>query len=670
MTAIHESYVLYIAPDTYTLVGQSADKPETLSIARHNNSISIQPGAIPPARADQELVVYGLFGIISLLKSDYLIVITKRTKVATVLSTAVYSASDFSVFPIDRSASSADLVKQPEEAYLLGLVKSHLYSAPFYFTYGTGAGRGAGYNVTTRLQEQSIAGEDNVPFWQKSDDRFFWNRHLQGRLINATTVGGPQDFSRFILPVVFGFVEFRHASINGRDFQFGLVSRRNRFRAGTRYFSRGIDEKGNVSNFNETEQIVILSAHGSDAGAGGGGETRFSFVQTRGSVPVYWAEINNLRYKPDLKVLDLAATADSLRRHFEQQTSLYGDQFLVNLVNSSGYEKPVKEAYERALHALANPRVHYTYFDFHKECKGLRFDRVSVLIDQLHEDLERQGYFYHDVSTSSQPQRKQSSVVRTNCMDCLDRTNVVQSALGKWVLNNQLRQVGVLSVKESIDEHAAFLDLFRNVWADNADVVSRAYSGTGALKTDYTRTGKRSKEGALQDGINSAIRYVKNNFLDGPRQDAYDLVTGTWVPTKGGDEIGWLADKRDVAIRAAPYVLLGSFCAIFATLFASSLVNDYVASPSKVALFSLVVAGFSMHSILTNGIDYIAQPRLTRKAFDEVLNYSGKGFESGRHGRPIKKKMVSVEHAAKVRQAKREPSSLLPSLATPQIKQE
>ncbi|TKA51852.1 hypothetical protein B0A53_05204 [Rhodotorula sp. CCFEE 5036] len=676
--SVHESYVLYVAPDAYTLVAQSHDKPETVSVSRQSNSISIQPGAVPPARADQELVIYGLFGIISLLKSDYLIVITKRTKVATVLGSAVYAASDFSVFPIDRSANNADLVKNPEESYLLGLVKSHLYSAPFYFTYG-------GYNVTTRLQEQQPppAGADgdnhsvaSKPFWQAADDRFFWNRHLQGRLINATTVGGPQDFSRFILPVVFGFVEFRHASINGRDFQFGLVSRRNRYRAGTRYFSRGIDEAGNVSNFNETEQIVVLAAQpnaSASPNGHGGGETRFAFVQTRGSVPVYWAEINNLRYKPDLKVLDLAATADSLRRHFEQQISLYGDQFLVNLVNSSGYEQPVKEAYERALHALANPRVHYTYFDFHKECKGLRFDRVSVLIDQLHEDLERQGYFYHDVSASGQPQRKQSSVVRTNCMDCLDRTNVVQSALGKWVLNNQLRQVGVLSVKESIDEHAAFLDLFRNVWADNADVVSRAYSGTGALKTDYTRTGKRSKEGALQDGINSAIRYVKNNFLDGPRQDAYDLVTGTWVPTKGGDEIGWLGDKRDVMIRAAPYVLLVSFCSIFATLFASSLVKDYIASPTKVAVFSLVVAGFSMHSILTNGIDYVAQPRLTRKAFDEVLNYSGKGFESGRHGRPIrqtKPKMISVEHAAKVRQAKREPSSLLPSLATPQIKQE
>lgn len=69
-------------------------------------------------------------------------------------------------------------------------------------------------------------------------------------------------------------------------------------------------------------------------------------------------------------------------------------------------------------------------------------------------------------------------------------------------------------------------------------------------------TGKRSKEGALQDGINSAVRYVKNNFLDGPRQDAYDLVTGTWVPTEGGDEVGWLQDPRDFVIRVVSSPLL------------------------------------------------------------------------------------------------------------------
>jgi hypothetical protein len=27
----------------------------------------------------------------------------------------------------------------------------------------------------------------------------------------------------------------------------------------------------------------------------------------------------------------------------------------------------------------------------------------------------------------------------------------------------------------------------KNLWADNADAISMQYSGTGALKTDYTR---------------------------------------------------------------------------------------------------------------------------------------------------------------------------------------
>lgn len=111
-----------------------------------------------------------------------------------------------------------------------------------------------------------------------------------------------------LLPPIRSVFETKAASINGRDFIFGLISRRNRFRAGTRYFSRGIDREGNVSNFNETEQILLLD--GKTAGVAGPvkGEIKFSYVQTRGSVPVYWAEINNLRYKPDLKIMDLSNT--------------------------------------------------------------------------------------------------------------------------------------------------------------------------------------------------------------------------------------------------------------------------------------------------------------------------------------------------------------------------
>lgn len=37
--------------------------------------------------------------------------------------------------------------------------------------------------------------------------------------------------------------------------------------------------------------------------------------------------------------------------------------------------------------------------------------------------------------------QKQLGVFRTNCMDCLDRTNVVQSVLGRNVLLSQLYAV-------------------------------------------------------------------------------------------------------------------------------------------------------------------------------------------------------------------------------------
>lgn len=263
---------------------------------------------------------------------------------------------------------------------------------------------------------------------------------------------------------------------------------------------------------------------------------------------------------------------------------MYGDIYVVNLVNQKGYEKPVKEAFERALQEVGNPKVHYTYFDFHHETKGLRFDRVAKLIDNFEDDLNQQGFFYASATPEgSRVQRTQTSAVRSNCMDSLDRTNVVQSTFAKRALTVQLRQAGVLGANETLDNHGDFMFLFRNsmyrlaskrfpcaelmqflyaVWADNADTVSKAYSGTGALKTDYTRTGKRTNAGLIQDGVNSIMRYVKNNFLDGPRQDAYDLVTGTWIPRKG-DSAAFI-DHRPVLTRIVPYVLFASLATMTA----------------------------------------------------------------------------------------------------------
>jgi hypothetical protein len=50
------------------------------------------------------------------------------------------------------------------------------------------------------------------------------------------------------------------------------------------------------------------------------------------------------------------------------------------------------------------------------------------------------------------------------------------------------------------------------------------------LKTDFTRTGKRSTMGALNDGYNSVARYFINNFGDGYNVDCLDVATKKLTP--------------------------------------------------------------------------------------------------------------------------------------------
>ena len=75
-------------------------------------------------------------------------------------------------------------------------------------------------------------------------------------------------------------------------------------------------------------------------------------------------------------------------------------------------------------------------------------------------------------------------------------------------------------------------NVFREGWTNNADAMSYLYTGTPALKTDFTRTGKRTHKGAINDGINSVTRYFINNFTDGYYHDCMDVCTQKLIPGK------------------------------------------------------------------------------------------------------------------------------------------
>jgi hypothetical protein len=52
-------------------------------------------------------------------------------------------------------------------------------------------------------------------------------------------------------------------------------------RGGTQSYARGIDSEGNAGNYVETEQVLIMKDH------------YFSFLQSRGTVPLFWSEIKS-----------------------------------------------------------------------------------------------------------------------------------------------------------------------------------------------------------------------------------------------------------------------------------------------------------------------------------------------------------------------------------------
>jgi len=56
----------------------------------------------------------------------------------------------------------------------------------------------------------------------------------------------------------------------------------------------------------------------------------------------------------------------------------------------------------------------------------------------------------------------QNGVARTNCIDCLDRTNAAQFVIGKRALGYQLHALGVIS-DTSIDYDTDAVNLFTHM---------------------------------------------------------------------------------------------------------------------------------------------------------------------------------------------------------------
>lgn len=459
--------------------------------------------------------VFGVLGMVRMKTTSALVVITSVREVGKLRGFPVFLVQKTRVLS-GPGASAADRA----------VVKS-LRAAVDPSKYGNGMYISAGGDLSLTFQKHHAAeaAEHEGALaprsaWLRADPWLCWNRALAMPLVEAGA-------EKFVPIVVKGFFEQLHGvQVSGRSIDLTVFARRSAKRPGTRQWRRGADAEANVANFVESEQIVQF-----DDGS------MSSFVQVRGSIPVMWSQTPNLKYKIPISIGPSGRSEAVMKSHINTLSKTYGSVTAINLANLTGREGKLSDAYASAAAAVSRELEGFRFvaFDFHKECGATNYANLSKLWDKIKGDFASYGSWSTRGPAEPAPTTMQTGVFRTNCIDTLDRTNVVQGLLARKSLELELSSRGLLPEGSVFSAASPELErLFRAIWADHGDEISRQYAGTGAMKSAFTRTGKRDFAGLLDDGAKSLTRYLLNNFRDGEKQDALDLVTGTYRPERDG----------------------------------------------------------------------------------------------------------------------------------------
>lgn len=377
-----------------------------------------------------------------------------------VLITGIYSVgkiSDVEIFRITQT-QFVPLQYQQVNEDRAGEVKKLLNSGTFYFSWGSNPN--VGFDITLCAQKCNKFRTGNT------DNRFFWNRMLHIPFLRFGV-----DCNAWLLKMMCGSVEIRTVYAGVRQARAAIISRLSCERTGTRFNVRGVNDEGHVANFVETEQVIYLD------------NDVTSYLQTRGSVPLFWEQpgvqvgSHKVRFSRGFETAKAA-----FDKHMTLIKSRYGRQAIINLlgtslIGSKEGEAMLSNEFQRHHKESSHTDVAHIVFDYHQECRGGNTTSLAKLKARLDQSCQDFGIFY---ASSVGIQREQIGTIRTNCLDCLDRTNCVQTFIGLDILNQQIEFLsGLTDKKQSLSR---FDEVFRQMWINNGNEISKIYAGTGAIQ--------------------------------------------------------------------------------------------------------------------------------------------------------------------------------------------
>ncbi|CCF60266.1 hypothetical protein KAFR_0J02020 [Kazachstania africana CBS 2517] len=375
------------------------------------------------------------------------------------------------------------------------------------------------FDLTSTLQDRGFGSRslsaDNF------EQEYMWNYFLMQEIVTYrdrldTHAKQILDDEGFLTTVIRGFAETFITYVRKTKVALTIISKQSWKRAGTRFNARGVDDESNVANFVETEFIMYSTQY------------CYAFAEIRGSIPVFWEQDTSL-INPKVQITrSLEATQPVFDKHFIKSIQKYGPIHVVNLLSTKTSELPLSRRYKEHLTKSRKLKigkdVFYTAFDFHKETAQEGFSGANKLIPGIMDSLLTSGYFSYNVK-ENRVISEQLGVFRTNCLDCLDRTNLVQQVISLAAFKIFLQDFNLITSNTYIEEDD-FVLKHNNLWADHGDQISQIYTGTNALKSSFSRKGKMSLAGALSDATKSVSRMYINNFMDKGKQQNIDALLG------------------------------------------------------------------------------------------------------------------------------------------------
>ena len=219
---------------------------------------------------------------------------------------------------------------------------------------------------------------------------------------------------------------------------------------------------------------------------------------------------------------------DGTIKHFSEMFHRYGAPIIIiNLlrVTDKNKENNLSIEYQSTLEDLNEQlpfeyKIEYNSFDIKYEIKQSKKEYEQKFYCRFKNLIPKTNVFSAICKNNNLECNLQFGVIRTNCVDCIDRTNEGQLLLSHLALEEQLK---VLGISESLSKKSDIIQVMTKLFEEMGDVIALQYSGSIAHKS--TNSKAKSKQSKI---IVATQRHLANLMKDSKKQQAINLFLGIY----------------------------------------------------------------------------------------------------------------------------------------------